>query len=591
MDRRLPLALSNIFVFGVLGIQYVSGYLDHFPRVLIFAFIVIYGLVIYSLSPLLTILRNQESSGSSGFDEPPLPRVMGLMPSVALLLLSVVSMFYLKLIDKNFGARVLMFAVVMPGAAIAITLLLKEKANGSRWKFPDLLPLLWMSQIVCLGISIGWMFINAYRPLTSFVIPLELRLIVLGWIVLALCLWLSPEKPRKIADYLKTRLLCMRAERAGRAVLVLGFVCLAVVFFATELFKNKQYSYPSAHGFIAQTFPGVKAYFLERPYAKSLSISPGFSDEAVGGMPIVTPNSIQYYLIPDATFYDSVWDKEYFDFANKLIHGNKFVFDNKTVNHQFPDILYRMYREATGATQAERDFLYSFQGLNIRTLNQKILELLGVTHVITQAPLSSHKMTLTSPADILQLELVHQEEMLEFRNGSQRERIFVYETKNTMFPAQIVPLQNLEAVSNHRDCIDQIVTPEFLSENNYLVSDTSVNPRQAKIETFDDVQDRIDLKKMTPTSLKFTVELREEALIYLPRTFNEKWEALLDGMPIDLIRVNCAFTGVVSPPGMHVVELKFSPASSWQYLVSIFSLALALAITFRRMQVWVARKT
>jgi uncharacterized membrane protein YfhO len=57
------------------------------------------------------------------------------------------------------------------------------------------------------------------------------------------------------------------------------------------------------------------------------------------------------------------------------------------------------------------------------------------------------------------------------------------------------------------------------------------------------------------------------------------WRATIDGRPAKVYQTDYVLRGVVVPPGDHVVEFRFSPASFWLGLcVSAASAALLLGV-------------
>jgi uncharacterized membrane protein YfhO len=63
---------------------------------------------------------------------------------------------------------------------------------------------------------------------------------------------------------------------------------------------------------------------------------------------------------------------------------------------------------------------------------------------------------------------------------------------------------------------------------------------------------------------------RRAGVVVLTDAYDPGWEATLDAQPIPLLRANLAFRGVAVPPGEHVIEMRYRPATlRWGALLAL----------------------
>jgi hypothetical protein len=73
---------------------------------------------------------------------------------------------------------------------------------------------------------------------------------------------------------------------------------------------------------------------------------------------------------------------------------------------------------------------------------------------------------------------------------------------------------------------------------------------------------------------------RRAGVVVLTDAYDPGWEATLDARPVPLLRANVAFRGVAVPPGEHVIEMRYRPATlRWGALAA---LAAAAGLTAAR---------
>jgi hypothetical protein len=94
------------------------------------------------------------------------------------------------------------------------------------------------------------------------------------------------------------------------------------------------------------------------------------------------------------------------------------------------------------------------------------------------------------------------------------------------------------------------------------------------------------LRSYAPEHVVIDADANRPGLLVLTDDFYPGWKATLDGRAVPIHRVDFLLRGVVLPPGRHLVEFRYQPASwtiGWIVsLVSALLLAAAVAISLRR---------
>lgn len=97
---------------------------------------------------------------------------------------------------------------------------------------------------------------------------------------------------------------------------------------------------------------------------------------------------------------------------------------------------------------------------------------------------------------------------------------------------------------------------------------------------------RVWLRRVRPNGFELVAESDEGALVASSVTAVRGWRASVDGEPAEPVTVNGAFLGVRVPPGVHGVELVYSPAGwrrGWALCGgALAALLVAGAVRFRR---------
>jgi hypothetical protein len=69
------------------------------------------------------------------------------------------------------------------------------------------------------------------------------------------------------------------------------------------------------------------------------------------------------------------------------------------------------------------------------------------------------------------------------------------------------------------------------------------------------------LARELPGELDIHTESATEQLLVVADSFHPGWRAAVDGQPVAVVRVNGDFMGCVAPPGEHLIQFRFKPAS------------------------------
>ncbi len=84
------------------------------------------------------------------------------------------------------------------------------------------------------------------------------------------------------------------------------------------------------------------------------------------------------------------------------------------------------------------------------------------------------------------------------------------------------------------------------------------------------------LTRDEPELVRLEAQTSEPALLVISDAYYPGWEATVDGEPVEIVRTNITFRGVLLEPGSHVVEMRYAPASvRWGLRLSILSVIVA----------------
>lgn len=125
-----------------------------------------------------------------------------------------------------------------------------------------------------------------------------------------------------------------------------------------------------------------------------------------------------------------------------------------------------------------------------------------------------------------------------------------------------------------------------------FASDIGGNYNAQQFET--DVQARqshsLIIDSFTQNEITGKITLDQDRMLFFTIPFDNGWQARVDDMPAELLRVNIGFTGLMVAPGTHTIELKYRPPY-WiaGLIVSALSLMVYLICIWRneiRLTIW-----
>ncbi|MEM7030680.1 MAG: hypothetical protein AAF629_14030 [Chloroflexota bacterium] len=89
----------------------------------------------------------------------------------------------------------------------------------------------------------------------------------------------------------------------------------------------------------------------------------------------------------------------------------------------------------------------------------------------------------------------------------------------------------------------------------------------------------VSVDEHSPGRLSISVNTDAQALLVISNIHYPGWQARIDEVPVDIYPTNGIFQGILVPPGSHLVNLQFSPASFWWGLwFSILGLVFTLSL-------------
>lgn len=165
--------------------------------------------------------------------------------------------------------------------------------------------------------------------------------------------------------------------------------------------------------------------------------------------------------------------------------------------------------------------------INPTNFDSVLADLLGVKYILSLNPISSPKLTL------------------KLRQG----QTFVYE--NTKSFPRVYLSEKIRFAQNEEEVIktifnlqDNLRNTSVLEDQIALTDKTLASAEFAQILTYEPNYVRIQTFTAIPR------------ILILTDLFYPTWKAAIDGIPVNIIKVNLIFRGVVVPTGEHVVEYK-----------------------------------
>ncbi len=79
--------------------------------------------------------------------------------------------------------------------------------------------------------------------------------------------------------------------------------------------------------------------------------------------------------------------------------------------------------------------------------------------------------------------------------------------------------------------------------------------------------------------IELEVDATREGLLFVSEIYHPAWEAWIDEEPVEILRTNAAFRGVVVPQGSHTLRFRYSPAEfHGPLLISVLTLLIAVRL-------------
>jgi hypothetical protein len=79
--------------------------------------------------------------------------------------------------------------------------------------------------------------------------------------------------------------------------------------------------------------------------------------------------------------------------------------------------------------------------------------------------------------------------------------------------------------------------------------------------------------------IELEVDATREGLLFVAEIYHPAWEAWIDGAPVEILRTNTAFRGVVVPEGAHTLRFRYSSAElRWPLLIAALTLLVVVGL-------------
>jgi Bacterial membrane protein YfhO len=144
-------------------------------------------------------------------------------------------------------------------------------------------------------------------------------------------------------------------------------------------------------------------------------------------------------------------------------------------------------------------------------------------------------------------------------------------------------VSRLRVARTELEALNLLIRPDFRPKEEAVVSDL---PAGWQDGVSDESLATVGSIVREPDRVTATVSAKNRAFLVLNDAYFPGWEAHLDGAPSGIYRTNVFVRGLVVPPGTHVVDLVYRPASfrigAWVSIASLLLLVAVLASAARR---------
>ncbi|MEZ4572655.1 MAG: YfhO family protein, partial [Thermomicrobiales bacterium] len=112
-------------------------------------------------------------------------------------------------------------------------------------------------------------------------------------------------------------------------------------------------------------------------------------------------------------------------------------------------------------------------------------------------------------------------------------------------------------------------------DSQVILTDTPAVRELDRVVSESDPNASVSIIRRDPEHMVFEVRTAEAGVLVVNDAYYPGWSATVDGEPVDILRANIAFSGVVIEPGLHAVEMHYEPDSiRYGLAVSIMSIVL-----------------
>jgi membrane protein YfhO len=151
--------------------------------------------------------------------------------------------------------------------------------------------------------------------------------------------------------------------------------------------------------------------------------------------------------------------------------------------------------------------------------------------------------------------------MERFRQVFNNGYVAIFENKNVLPRALIVPPSGIEVLRDADAELERLKSPSFDPQKSVILADppplealrveTAATPFRSEVEMIDSQINQLSFRTVTSTP----------AALVLSQTWFPGWKATIDEKEAPVLRANMALTGILLPVGSHEIRFVFRPAS------------------------------
>ncbi|MDO5297681.1 MAG: YfhO family protein [bacterium] len=194
------------------------------------------------------------------------------------------------------------------------------------------------------------------------------------------------------------------------------------------------------------------------------------------------------------------------------------------------------------------------------------LRILGISHIVTPTPLPSG----WPQAEFSSISCVNIPEL-------PGEKVYVYSLSAPLPRIRLVPVLQSRVSADDLDLLKvlQAGTPNTMYEFASNYTDCLYEPNLAHPANIGEIQVQLS----TNHRLLLTTSCGRAAHLVISNTYEENWQATVDGQPAPIRLTNLCMQSLAVPAGEHRIELRYvSPAFNLGWKISLAALALFLTL-------------